>query len=262
MAAVGVAAAPALAAASGTVTATGSMHAGHFDATATLLPDGQVLIAGTGSPSAELYNPATGTWTATGSMSTAREFQSATLLHNGEVLVAGGNSTSGPVASAELYNPATGKFSRTGSMTAPRTTQGTQLLANGEVLVTADVVSGAFSELYNPATGTWSAAGGGQPACTPARECQNGATSTLLANGEVLVTGGYINLATTYPVTGAGAMLYNPATNTWASTGSMTTARVNDTATLLPDGQVLVAGGEKVAKERTTVQASAELYTP
>ena len=63
---------------------------------ATLLPGGQVLIAGGEKcnfnllASAELYNPATGKFTPTGSMTTPRTGQSATLLNNGQVLIAGG----------------------------------------------------------------------------------------------------------------------------------------------------------------------------
>ncbi len=63
---------------------------------ATLLPNGQVLVAGGYNyppdylASAELYDPATGMWTATGSLATARSGHTATLLENGQVLVAGG----------------------------------------------------------------------------------------------------------------------------------------------------------------------------
>ena len=67
--------------------------------TATLLPNGKVLVAGgydsSGTlASAELYDPASGTWTATGSLATARVCHTATLLPNGKVLVAGGLTTS------------------------------------------------------------------------------------------------------------------------------------------------------------------------
>ena len=73
--------------------ATSSLHATRH--TATLLPNGQVLVAGGHGngrllASAELYDPATGTWTATGSLATARGYHTATLLPNGKVLVAGG----------------------------------------------------------------------------------------------------------------------------------------------------------------------------
>src|SRR5437660_128069 len=79
---------------SGTWTATGSLGTARAEHTATLLPDGKVLVAGGYAAgwlaSAELYDPATGTWTVTGSLATARSNDTATLLPDGKVLVAGG----------------------------------------------------------------------------------------------------------------------------------------------------------------------------
>jgi hypothetical protein len=94
--------------ASGSWTASGSLATARYGHTATLLPNGQVLVAGGFAPggriaSAELYDPASGSWTATGSLGAAREFHTATLLPNGNVLVAGGFGTSAVLASAELY---------------------------------------------------------------------------------------------------------------------------------------------------------------
>ena len=105
--------------------ATGSLGTARDDHTATLLPNGKVLVAGgeNGSgalASAELYDPATGTWSATGSLATARDYHTATLLPNGKVLVAGGFNGSGDLASAELYDPATGTWSATGSLATAR----------------------------------------------------------------------------------------------------------------------------------------------
>jgi len=121
---VGLAAAPAIAAASGTFTPTGSMNAGHTHGRATLLPTGNVLVAGglvglVSNPQttagAMLYHPGTNTWTGTGSMTTGREGQTATLLPDGQVLMAGGTLFDHPsaghpgvfevLASAELYTP-------------------------------------------------------------------------------------------------------------------------------------------------------------
>jgi hypothetical protein len=124
--------------------------------TATLLPDGEVLITGGDSlGSAELYDPATGTFSATGSMTAVRSFHRATLLDNGQVLIDGGVGA-GTLASAELYDPATGTFSATGSMTAARAVHTATLLDNGQVLVTggepggAGAASLASAELYLP----------------------------------------------------------------------------------------------------------------
>src|SRR5207248_3329946 len=96
--------------ASGTWSATGRPAMGRTDHTATLLPNGNVLVAGGfgGSPLAiaELYDPALGTWSATGSLVFGRYAHTATLLLNDKVLIAGGRNNSGDliIATAELYD--------------------------------------------------------------------------------------------------------------------------------------------------------------
>jgi hypothetical protein len=247
---------------------TGSMNAPRQDQTATLLPGGKVLAAGGSGnsnalSSAELYNPATGTWARTGSMTTPREDQTATLLSNGQVLEAGGvNGAGATLASAELYNPATGKWTQTGSMGTARETHDATLLPDGDVLVTSGVqTSGSFSELYHPATGKWSAATGGLSPCTLVSDCRFGSSATLLGTGEVLVAGGLTGTSSN-PGSTTSAMLYNPATNAWTTTGPLNTGRIDQTENLLADGQVLAAGGESFARHARTLLASAELYTP
>ena len=142
---------------SGTWEETGSLATGRSDHTATLLPDGQVLVAGGVDSdlltlaSAELYDPATGTWTATGSLANARFFPTATLLPNGKVLVAGGIGDSGRLASAELYDPATGTWTATGSLATARDGHTATLLPNGMVLVAGGLDSG-FSRFVERGT--------------------------------------------------------------------------------------------------------------
>ena len=241
---------------------TGSMNAARQGATATLLPNGKVLVAGgwdgvteTYLSSAELYNPTTGTWTlTTNPMNDAREYATATLLPNGEVLVAGGYNSHGPLSSAELYNPAMGTWTlTTNPMNDARELATATLLPNGEVLVAAGNGSGnvylSSAELYNPATQVWTLT---TYTLNTARDL---AAATLLPNGEVLVAGGR---------NGSGALssaeLYNPTTETWTLTShSMNGIHEQPTATLLPNGNVLVAGGSNGGGGALS---STELYNP
>ncbi|MCX6875140.1 MAG: InlB B-repeat-containing protein [Verrucomicrobia bacterium] len=241
---------PSASAASTAWTATGSMTIARDSYTATLLPNGKVLVAGgqynSGSKlsSAELYDPATGAWTATGAMGTARGGHTATLLPNGKVLVAGGfNSTF--LSSAELYDPATGTWTATGAMTTAREIHTATLLSNGKVLV-ARGYQRSSAELYDPTTGKWTATG----AMITVRDYN---TATLLPNGKVLVAGGQYNSSSSL----SSAELYDPATGAWTVTGTMITARTLHTSALLPSGQVMVAGGANGSSV-----SSAELYDP
>jgi PKD domain/Kelch motif len=119
---------------------TGSMSSSRELHTATLLPNGEVLVAGGGNntgalASAELYDPTTGNWTPTGSMNVGRAAATATLLSDGEVLVAGGQATGGQdLTSAEIYDPTTGTWAFTGSMNVARYSFTATLLPDGTVL--------------------------------------------------------------------------------------------------------------------------------
>ena len=233
------------------------------DHTETLLPDGKVLVAGGGGSSsgplssAELYDPATGTWTNTGSLNIARENHTATLLANGKVLVAGGDNYNAPLSSAELYDPATGTWTLTGSMAYVRTLFTATLLTNGQVLVAGGTDMGgnytSSAELFNPATGTWTPTG----AMITGR---NEHTAALLTNGQVLVAGGWGGTVQTdgYRYL-SSAELYNPATGTWTTTGSMNVRRMLPTETLLTNGLVLAAAGFNYPDYYIS---SAELYNP
>jgi hypothetical protein len=141
--------------ASGQWTLTGSMSKTRSRASATLLGNGKVLVAGGldnhahGLATAELYDPATGKFTATGSMSVGREGRPATLLRDGRVLVVGSDDSDGTPKhrAAEIYDPSTGKFSATETLTLDPNPFAAVLLPDGDVLV---VGSDTYATIYRP----------------------------------------------------------------------------------------------------------------
>ena len=243
-------------------------RAGH---TATLLPNGKVLVAGGGTVatvlnSAELYDPVSGKWSVTGSLNSPRYLFTATLLSNGKVLVAGGYSSFGLSAAltntAELYDPATGTWTPTGNLNVTRTWHSAARLRNGKVIVVGGWDGSSLlntAELYNPETGTWSLTGSLN---TPRGRFAH--TVTVLQNGQALVAGGSDDEDFGSSLT--DAELYDPNTGTWSTTGSMNAGRNGHTATILPDGNVLVAAGHGFPCSGgfcfSTVNTSAELYNP
>jgi large repetitive protein len=240
---------------SGTWTNTGSLAVARGYHTATLLANGKVLVAGGDDggghalTSAEIYDPPSGTWTGTGSLGIPRAQHTATLLADGKVLVAGGFDSSGhESASAELYDPASGTWTATGSLTTARMIHTATLLPNGNVLVAGgNFTPLASAELYDPASGTWMATG----SLATARGNQ---TETLLPNGKVLVTGGIFGPSLSNIL--SSAELYDPASGSWSAAGPLISPRTHHTATLLPNGKVLVAAGY----DGTNYLATAEIY--
>jgi hypothetical protein len=204
--------------------------------------------------SAELYDPKTGSFSPTGSMTLTRDGQRATLLSDGRVLIAGGFNRSGYLASAELYDPKAGWFSSTGSMTTARAGPTATALSDGRVLISGgwdQSAEFASAEVYDPKTGSFSPTGSMATA-------RPGDTATLLPDGRVLIAGGGPTGLASIPYL-ASAQLYDPKTGSFGPTGSMAaTTRHYPTATLLPDGRALIAGGD----DRGTYLASAELYQP
>ena len=185
-----------------TFSPTGSMSIARSGHTATLLLDGRVLIAGGGpnsdaaSATAELYDPRSNAFAATGSMTVARTGHTATRLPNGTVLVTGAEGT------ADLYDPATETFTRIGpwpgaySRTASLLNNGSVLIAGGFVLraVSYFVPPGCRAGFFNSsiATAELFASGDESFAATgPLLGARDGHTATVLADGTVLMAGGY-----------------------------------------------------------------------
>ncbi|HEX7273427.1 MAG TPA: kelch repeat-containing protein [Casimicrobiaceae bacterium] len=249
---------------------TGSLNVPRYGHTATLLQDGRVLVVGgTGSgnttlDSAELYDPVAGTWSLTGSMHLPRTLHTATLLSDGRVLVAGGLTSPGSppnfgsTDAAEIYDPATGSWSLTGSMTTIRFWFSATRLLDGRVLVAGGAGGSSngnlqSAELYDPGTGTWATTGSLNVA-------RYGHTMTLLQDGRVLVARGSDDgdLASTL----SSAESYDPVSGVWSVVDDSCCGSVFHTATLLPDGTALVAGGNTGGIGGDGVLAFSERFDP
>ncbi len=231
-------------------------------AVAATLPDGDVLIAGgsnyktpTYLSTAELFDPADDTFTkleGPGSeMTVAREHAVAAALPDGDVLIAGGSAmvelfpaffVPEVVPSAELFDPTNDTFTKlegSGSeLTEARWGAVAATLQDGEVLITGGREQGS-AELYNPTDDTFTKLEGPGSSLVVPRQ---GAAAAVLPDGQVLIVGGLHGVANQ-----GVAELYNPSSGTFTKlegAGSeLSEVREFATASTLPDGRVLVAGG-------------------
>ncbi len=228
---------------------------------ATLLRDGRVLVGDGDDPNAddearwnlgaEVYDPASGTWTATGKMISPTKGARATLLRDGTVLVTGSHG-------AQLYDPDNGTWTATGRMPQRHAGHAAVLLSDGRVLVAGGYVFDRFgyaidgiqesAELYDPATGTWAAIAKMSNRRAPI-------TLTLLPDGKVLVTGGFIGLGGTIPE------LFDPATGTWTAVGE-SVLPAHASATLLSDGTLLMSGNSGIWPSSALYDPDTGAWTP
>lgn len=251
---------------------TGNMAVGREHQSATLLGNGRILIAGgaasnVAQSTAEVFDPSGnngfGAFLPTAAMSQARTEHTATRLGDGRVLIAGGRNYGSYLSSAEIFdangNLGNGSFANTNAMSVQRQFHTATMLTDGRILIAGgynNTGMTASSEIFDSVANGGFGAFQASPSMISARR---GHTATRLLDGRVLIVGGQSNGNVILAV----AEIFDPNGNNGAGSftaaGSMTFGRAFHTASLLPDGRVIVSGGVNAS---FAPQNSAEVFDP
>jgi hypothetical protein len=242
--------------ATGSWSPTAPMGVGRSAQTATLLGDGEVLVVGgweepgNASRTAEVFDPSTGGWSPVAPPPELQLADTATLLGDGDVLVTGlfGAQEYGATIGAAEFLPASGTWVTVAAPPAGAERDRTAVALPGGGVLLAGGVSGDLvlpghqtayrdAEIFEPAAGTWTPA-------APLGVARLSPTATPLPGGQVLFTGGLTEVSPAGSVAALQSTeAFDPGTDTWAPRAPMHFARGKDTASALPGGDVLVAGG-------------------
>ncbi|MBK7780896.1 MAG: hypothetical protein IPJ58_09050 [Ardenticatenia bacterium] len=243
------------------------------------LTDGSILVAGSYSNAAEVYEPASWTWSPRASMQRARNRNSVTPLLDGGALVVGGQDLFGQafegdplVKGAERFDAQGNRWyaAGTGMLFPGRVHHVAVLLPNGKVLVAggceldqSDVCALplASAQLYDPATNRWEDT-------TPLNHPRYLASAVRLHDGRVLVVGGVTEPGSGWDEMSGlkSAEIYNPADSTWSMVSDMNRPRFLGTTAQLADGRVLVAGNSSPFTHNPPTEpnreGSSEIFDP
>lgn len=230
-----------------------------------VLANNELLVAGgcTGSScssttaATERYSKAMNRWVSAGSLSSNRARLSGALLPNGDALLPGGCNETACLTEVARYETAANRWTTAAPLPAPRGFATTTALADGSILLIggcADprcVTVLADALRYDPQQNQWRPAG-------MMRTPRAGHTATLLRDGTVFVAGG-CQTAKCGPNTTDTTELWHPAQGAFADGPTMRSTRHHHTATLMPSGLLLLAGGtDRIDSARGT----AEVYLP
>lgn len=235
----------------------------------TVLADGRVMVAGginsfppigtpngqynrpvaplSGQPpdlsvkTVQIYNPADDTWARAADMPIKRAGSIAMLLADGSALLMGSDGAS-KLVSTVTYHPASNTWTSGVALQGSTGLYYATLLPNGKVmaLIGNPIYYGAAlqAELYSPGSDMWSSANTGY-------DGTQAAPVTQLPDGRLVVAGGYKSLnGGIYWNTSKQTQIYHPTTNIWTRGHDLPTTRYFHVLNTLPDGNVLVAGGD------------------
>ncbi|MCA8974146.1 MAG: hypothetical protein KDC98_05460 [Planctomycetes bacterium] len=260
--------------------ATGGMATPRVLHAACRLADGRVMVAGGTSSLAdttsaitgalnrvEIYDPNTGTWSNGPAIGGRRLAPALTLLSNGQVMASGGVEVGFlfgiPISAisttnVQRWNPSTNSWSNGPNMSQGRAghhynqvtlNDGRVLLSGGtqvpSLLGAANAAPISGAELYNPATNSWTVAN------MPTARALHSAN--VLPNGDVVVCGGAQGTLTV-PSSIAAVERFDPTTNSWTALPALPTPRSGHAAAVMPDGTLLLFGGQGVATTTATIE--------
>ena len=229
--------------------------------TASLLPDGTVLVAGgTGRVvlkegeseslwrgnkdlnSAEIYDPKTDEWENAPDMTYKKQLAQAITLEDGRVMIIGGRSGVSTLSSNEIYDPEDNSWSEAEPMMQSRMSHSAVKLIDNTILVTGGMESVTMgdtlssAEIYDPLQNSWSKV-------AKLTRARLGHRSTLLPDGRVLVTGGTSVVEADLLGPETTAEIYDPILNEWTLISTELLARKDHSAVLTPGGKVILIGG-------------------
>jgi hypothetical protein len=254
----------------------GPMNVARRSHTATLLPNGKVLIVGGGNgvstttsqpiQSVELFDPATGLFTLAGNMLDRRSAHSAILLDDGTVLISGGSNGTGtlfPTNTAEIYNPADNSFTAVGPMNYPHLAQLPGKLRDGRVVQGSSYYNETHtsaggritdeSEIYDPVARTFTP-------IAPMFKQRIDIGALGLLDGTLLIAGGVTTSPTFPSIFQPTSEVFDPATSAWKLSGIMSTGRDEFSGLLLDDGRAVISGG--FVSPGAVLLRTVEVYTP
>ncbi len=228
---------------------------------ATLLKDGRVFVMAGSQPSGssglddrvEIFDPQTNLWQKVAYHENTGGGAAATLLADGRVLIAGGT------ADPAIYDPTHDAWHFAGMLITPRSQAQMARLPDGRVLLIGGVAFSAgggpvlgSAEIFDPRNTIWLQA-------APLARARYNTAAVVLPDGRVLIVGGWEAYNSYEAALLNTAEVYDARSGVWSTLAPLNSGRASHTATLLPNGRVLVTGGET---SRGTFLESAEVLTP
>lgn len=254
---------------------TAKMRKSRFDHTATKLADGRVLILGGYEEgfldtlkTAEIFDPQTETFDfVKDSMKVGRASHTATLLDNDSVvLIVGGTDGFNGYATMEIFDPELQTFTIVENELLRKrfdqTANIVEIEGKSRVLITSGFdgfQTIPYAVFYNPADETLSDFSGNQELENPLTIGRLAHTSTSLADGRVLIAGGFSGTSESGKATDICEIFNASAQEPFSVIDSLDQARSGHAAVRLDDERVLLIGG---IDETLEILDSVEIFDP